>query len=118
MTACFRHGSCALACAFADACSDFTACCAASWARHGVAARQRPRVTIEKKNLTRFNTAALPVCATSQLRHSRLCVFMNLQLFRQFKLALRVFRAAKLAVSLPEQMVGHRVIGIHGDGAL
>src|SRR5271169_6380293 len=106
MTACFHQGSCASACA----CAAFALCGGGCCARQGAAARQRPSVTMEEKILALFNTADLPVCAASQRRRSRLCVLLNLQLFRKFKFLLRFFRAAQLAVGLPEQMVWHGVV--------
>src|SRR5260370_26610330 len=114
MTACFHHGSGA----FSGACSAFGLLGGACWARAGPAARQRPIVTMEKINFARFNTVDLPDSATPRLRCSRLCVLMNLQLLRQLKFALRFFRPAQFAIGLSEQMVGHGVTGIHGDGAL
>src|ERR1700686_2333337 len=114
MTACFHHGSGA----FSGACSAFGLLGGTCCARPGPAARQRTIVTRGKINFARFNTIDLPDSATPRLCCSRLCVLMNLQLLRQLKFALRLFRPAQSAMGLPEKMVGHGVMGIHGDGAL
>src|SRR6266403_4034082 len=114
MTACFHHGSGA----FSAACSAFGLLGGTSCVRPGPAARQRPIVTMGKIIFARFNTIDLPDSATPRLPCSRLCVLMNLQLLRQLKFALRLFRTAYFAIGLSEQMVRHGVIGIHGDGAL
>src|SRR5439155_9924767 len=58
------------------------------------------------------------VLYTFPTRRSSDLILVNLQLFRQLKFALCLFRLAQLAVSLSEQMVGHGVVGVHGDGAL
>src|SRR6266849_4017665 len=114
MPACFHHGSSA----FSGACSAFGLFGGACCVRPGAAATQRPIVTTRKINFARFNTVDLPDSATPRLRCSRLCVLVNLQLLRQLKFALRLFRPAYFAIGLSEQMVWHGVIGIHGDGAL
>src|ERR1700687_1102925 len=114
MTACFHHGSSA----FSGGCSAFGLLGGTCCARPEPAARQRPIVTKGKISLARFNTIDLPDSATPRLRRSRLCVLMNLQLLRQLKFALRLFRPAYFPIGLSEQMVRHWVIGIHGDGAL
>src|SRR6266853_6360831 len=114
MTACFHHGSGA----FSGTCSAFGLLGGTCCARPGSAARQRPIVATAKTYLARFNTIDLPDSAMPRLRCSRLCILMNLQLLRQLKFALRFFRPAQFAIGLSEQMVGHGVIGIHGDGTL
>src|SRR6266699_1618959 len=114
MTACFHQGSPA----FGSACSACGLWGGPCCARPGLAARQSAIMTIGEINLARFHTVDLPVGAMPQLRCSWFCVLVNLQLFRQLKFALRLFRPAHFAIGLPQQMVGHGVIGIHGDGAL
>src|SRR6267143_6162058 len=114
MTACFHHGSCGFWCA----CSAFELWGGTCCDRPGLTERQSPIVTARKTNLARFDTVDLPGSATPRLRCSRLCILMNLQLLRQLKFALRLFRPAHFAIGLSEQMVGHWVVRIHGDGAL
>src|SRR6267143_6984145 len=98
MTACFHHGSKA----FSGACSAFGLFGGACCVRPRPAARQRPIVTRGKIDFARFNTIDLPDSATPRLRCSRLCDLMNLQLLRQLKFALRLFRTAYFAIGLSE----------------
>src|SRR5207249_10364367 len=71
-----------------------------------------------RENLANLSTASLLEMLLVQCFRLRPCFSTVLQLFRQLEFTIGVVHLAQFAIRQPEQMMGNRIIRIHGEGAL